>query len=306
MKLRNLTNLIKPTIATIGTFDGVHKGHKALINHLIDSAKQFDQIPVVIVFEEKPKNFFISKKIKSLCSISERKEIINSLGIENIISLRFDKSIQKLSSDEFISELVEKIRIKTFVLGSDSKIGYDQSGYEELKNNHPNIKFVKFLPKKIKGKIISSTLVKKAIEKGNCQETKELLGRFYTIKGKVTEGKNLGEKLGFPTANIIPSPNIVIPKDGIYASIVEYNNKKYYGATSIGKRPTFEKNGQRIIETFILDFNKNIYHKKINVHLISKIRDEQKFNSQEELIDKMNEDIKNIKLLLDKKTYYEQ
>ena len=155
MKLRNLTNLIKPTIATIGTFDGVHKGHKALINHLIDSAKQFDQIPVVIVFEEKPKNFFISKKIKSLCSINERKEIINSLGIENIISLRFDKSIQKLSSDEFISELVEKIRIKTFVLGSDSKIGYDQSGYEELKNNHPNIKFIKFLPKKNKGKIIS-------------------------------------------------------------------------------------------------------------------------------------------------------
>ena len=126
MKLRNLTNLIKPTIATIGTFDGVHVGHQTILNRLIDSAKQFDQIPVVIVFEEKPKNFFISKKIKSLCSINERKEIINSLGIENIISLRFDKSIQKLSSDEFISELVEKIRIKTFVLGSDSKIGYDQ------------------------------------------------------------------------------------------------------------------------------------------------------------------------------------
>ena len=129
-----------------------------------------------------------------------------------------------------------------------------------MKNNHPNIKFIKFLPKKNKGKIISSTLVKQAIEKGNCQETKELLGRFYTIKGKVTEGKNLGEKLGFPTANIIPSPNIVIPKDGIYASIVEYNNKKYYGATSIGKRPTFEKNGQRIIETLpeFLKSNKDL------------------------------------------------
>ena len=112
MKLRDLTNLIKPTIATIGTFDGVHKGHKALINHLIDLAKQFDQIPVVIVFEEKPKNFFLSKKIKSLCTVNERKEIINSLGIENIISLRFDKNIQKLSSDEFISELVEKIKLK--------------------------------------------------------------------------------------------------------------------------------------------------------------------------------------------------
>jgi len=301
MKLRNSTNLIKPTIATIGTFDGVHKGHKALINYLIDSAKQFDQIPVVIVFEEKPKNFFLSKKIKSLCSIIEREKIINSLGIENVISLKFDKNIQKLSSDEFISELVEKIGIKTFILGSDSKIGYDQAGYEELKNSYPNIKFIKFLPKKIKGKIISSTLVKQAIEKGDCEETKELLGRFYTIKGKVTKGKNLGEKLGFPTANIIPSQKIVTPKDGIYASIVEYNNKKYYGATSVGKRPTFEKNGLRIIETFILNFNKNIYHEIINIHLISKIRDEEKFNSKEELIDRMKEDIKNIQITLDKK-----
>tara|TARA_B100000214_G_scaffold374575_1_gene357767 strand:+ start:7205 stop:8119 length:915 start_codon:yes stop_codon:yes gene_type:complete len=301
MKLRNSTNLIKPTIATIGTFDGVHKGHKALINHLIDLARQFDQTPVVIVFEETPKNFFLSKKIRSLCTVSEREKLLNSLGIENIISLRFDKNIQKLSSDEFISELVEKIGIKTFVLGSDSKIGYDQSGYEDLKNNYPNIKFIKFLPKKNKGKIISSTLVKEAIEKGNCEETKELLGRFYNINGKVTKGNNLGEKLGFPTANLIPSSKLVIPKDGIYASIVEYNDKKYYAATSIGKRPTFEKNGQRIIETFILEFNKNIYHKKINVHLVSKIRDEQKFNSQKELIEKMNEDIKNIKLILDKK-----
>ena len=301
MKLRNSTNLIKPTIATIGTFDGVHKGHKALINYLIDSAKQFDQIPVVIVFEEKPKNFFLSKKIKSLCSIIEREKIINSLGIENVISLKFDKNIQKLSSDEFISELVEKIGIKTFILGSDSKIGYDQAGYEELKNSYPNITFIKFLPKKIKGKIISSTLVKQAIEKGDCEETKELLGRFYTIKGKVTKGKNLGEKLGFPTANIIPSQKIVTPKDGIYASIVEYNNKKYYGATSVGKRPTFEKNGLRIIETFILNFNKNIYHEIINIHLISKIRDEEKFNSKEELIDRMKEDIKNIQITLDKK-----
>ncbi|MBC62748.1 MAG: hypothetical protein CL746_00220 [Chloroflexi bacterium] len=305
MKLRTSTNLIKATIATIGTFDGVHKGHKALINHMIDLAKQFDQIPVVIVFEEKPKNFFLSKKIKSLCSISEREKLLNSLGIENIISLKFDKNIQKLSSDEFISELVKKIGIKTFILGNDSKIGHNQAGYEELKDNYPDINFIKFLPKKYNNKIISSTLVKQAIEKGNCEETNELLGRFYTINGKIIKGNNLGEKLGFPTANIIPSQKVVIPKDGIYASIVEYNNKKYYGATSIGKRPTFEKNGQRIIETFILNFNKNIYDEKINIHFISKIRDEEKFNSKEELIDRMKEDIKKIQIRLDKKKYYE-
>ena len=149
MKLRTSTNLIKPTIATIGTFDGVHKGHKALINHLIDLARQFEQTPVVIVFEETPKNFFLSKKIRSLCTVAEREKLLNSLGIENIISLRFDKNIQKLSSDEFITELAKKIGIKTFILGSDSKIGYNQAGYEDLKDNYTDINFIKFLPKKI-------------------------------------------------------------------------------------------------------------------------------------------------------------
>ncbi|MBA31773.1 MAG: riboflavin biosynthesis protein RibF [Chloroflexi bacterium] len=301
MKLRNIPNLFKPTIATIGTFDGVHEGHKSLINYLVKSAKKFDQIPIVIIFEDKPKNFFLTKKIKSLCSLYEREQLIKSLGVENIISLKFDKEIQELSSKKFIDKLKINFGVNTFLLGSDSKIGSDQAGYNELKSNHPDISFIKFMPKKNKGKVISSTLVRKAIKEGDCEKTKDLLGRFYTIEGKVIKGKNLGAKLGFPTANILPSVSKVIPNDGIYASIVEYNKKKYLGATSIGKRPTFEKNGERIIETFIIDFNENIYSKEIKIHLIKKIRDEKKFNSERELIDRMDKDIKKIKLALNSK-----
>ena len=298
MKLRNLSNLVKPSIVTIGTFDGVHQGHKSLINYLVETGKKFHQTPVVIIFKEKPKNFFLRKKILNLCSLDEREQIIKSLVVENIISLKFDKNIQELSSSKFFDSLMNNIGVQTFILGSDSKIGSDQAGYDELKYNHPHIKFIKFKPKKNKGKIISSTLIREAIENGDCEKTKDLLGRFYTIKGRVTKGNNIGEKLGFPTANLIPPLNIVIPKDGIYASIIEYNQKKYYGATSIGKRPTFEKNGKRIIETFIINFNKKIYSEEINIHLVKKIRDEKHFNSENELIDRMNKDINEVKLLL--------
>ena len=291
------------SVVTIGTFDGVHIGHQSLLKFLKVTSEKFKYDPIVIVFKEQPRS--IIRKDTSKLYLSTFKDRVNLISkfISNIVTIDFNEPIKNLKSEEFINILKKHYNTRCIVSGENARIGNDKKLIKDL-----DTKIIKSITTKIQldSKVIfSSSNIQKYIENGNMTETNKLLGRHYSINGIVIKGKRRGHGIGFPTANMLPNNKLLIPNIGIYATITEIKDDKFLSATSIGFNPTFEKDGKLSIETFLIDFNKNIYGEKIKLHFLEKIRNEIKFNDQKELIKQMNLDISYIKksFLQDKKIW---
>ena len=300
-QIKNQRIQSKNSIVTIGTFDGVHIGHQSLLKFLKVTSEKFKYDPIVIVFKEQPRSIIRNDKSKLyLSSLKDRVNLISKF-ISNVVTIDFNESIKNLKSEEFIHLLKKHYNTMCIVSGENARIGNDK---KLIKNINPKI--IKSITTKIEynsNDIFSSSNIQKYIENGNMTETSKLLGRYYCIDGKVIEGKKRGHRSGFPTANMLPNNKLLIPKIGIYASITQIKDEKFLSATSIGFNPTFENDEKINIETFLIDFNKNIYGEKIKLYFLEKIRNEIKFNDQKELIKQMNLDISYIKknFLQDKK-----
>lgn len=288
------TNIItKKSIVTVGTFDGVHIGHQSLFQTLRQESKKSGANSIAIVFKEQPRAIIKKEQNKLyLTTFEERKKLISKY-VDYIIPIDFNESIQNLKSTQFIQILKKNINTIGIVSGDNAKIGCDQKLIKSIDKN-----LIKVINSKIKGnsgEIFSSSNIKKTIEFGKFEKTTEMLGRYYKISGKIVSGKKRGRLLGFPTANIKPSKELLIPCKGIFATIAMIKNTNFLSGTSIGYNPTFEKEKKISIETFIIDFNEDLYNQKISLSFISKIREEKKFESTEDLIKQMHSDISHIK-----------
>lgn len=281
----------KPSIVTIGTFDGIHEGHTSLLTNMINNKNNL--IPIVISFNKSPKDIINKKNSKMIFELNEKKKIIQEIGIEKIIDIDFNQEIQELNCKDFIEILKYSLNMEVLILGEDTLLGKDRKGYQngliEILNSFGS----KLIPipnkKDIKSKI-SSSQIKKSISDGDIEKANLLLGRKFFIKGKVIEGAKIGASLGYPTANIQYNDDLVIPKDGVYKTETHVDGETYLSATSIGDNPTFN-GSEKTIETFIIDFEEDIYNKDIEVSFLEFIRDQIKFNDVESLKKRMSDDI---------------
>jgi riboflavin kinase/FMN adenylyltransferase len=287
----------KPVV-TIGTFDGVHLGHQKVILRLQEFAKQHDGETVIFTFHTHPRLVTSPNEnnLRLLTTLNEKIKLFEKYGIDHLIIYTFDKNFSELSYSEFVEKiLVEKIKTHCLVVGYDHKFGKNrEGGFDYLKKCAEKHKFEieKLDALLVEEDSVSSTKIRNALQNGEIEKANHYLGYQFTLHGEVVEGKQLGRKLGFPTANIEASDKYkIIPGYGVYAVNVELNGANYNGMLNIGTRPTFNKNADnRSIEVNIFDFDGDIYGKEITLNFVGKIRDEQKFENIEMLVNQLEKD----------------
>jgi riboflavin kinase/FMN adenylyltransferase len=275
-------------IATIGFFDGVHKGHEFLLNELIREAKKTKQKSMIVTFANYPKSLIKPEKsVVLITTLSEKLLLLNLYEIDYCLVLDFDENVAKLTAEEFAKFLNIYFSVNVLLLGYDNHFGSDRVTDDE--NSQVFYENTKVFLKQIKAnktlslnQRISSSVIRDYLKRGNIQMVTKLLGRNYSFKGKVVNGNHLGTEIGFPTANIEVEKDKLLPQNGVYAVGVLVDNQQYKGMLNIGNRPTFNGSGITV-EVNIFDFNEYIYGKIIEIQLIKFIREEQKFDSLETL-----------------------
>ena len=285
-------------VITIGNFDGVHIGHQALFHEVIEKADAIDGTSIVMTFEPHPVRVLSQNGHPPLITLYEQKvELIESSGIDVLICIPFTLEFAAISAEEFVKDiLLTRIGMKAIVVGEDYTFGKNRKGDIKLLQTYAkNYGFEVIVADWIlalnkSSDRISSTQTRELVIEGRVAESQKLLGRYYQIRGVVTTGRNRGGRLlGFPTANIILHDELC-PKTGVYAVTVEFGSKTHKGVANIGYSPTFDDHVFSV-EVHLLDFNENIYDRKIRVNFIQRIRDERKFSNISELSDQIKKDI---------------
>ncbi|MBQ5891737.1 MAG: bifunctional riboflavin kinase/FAD synthetase [Bacteroidales bacterium] len=290
-------------ILSIGMFDGVHKGHQALLKELVQEAEREKTCSMVISFDKHPRQVVSDNEneVKILQTDSERIEKLSDSGVDYLVILHFTKEIAKLEASEFLDRVIENINPKALLLGYDNRFGRKGSTqFDDIlaKGEYKNIKIRRTQDCVWYNDIeISSTQIRKALEKGEVSLANQMLGYAYTIEGKVINGYKIGRTLGFPTANIQLTNNKLLPQDGVYAVECQIDDKTYKGVLSIGERATFNIEGKSI-ELHIFFFDSEIYFKEIKIQIKDFLREQQKFSSKEELIEQITKDCENAKNIL--------
>lgn len=302
MKLHtNLNNFhAENPVVTIGTFDGIHLGHQKVILRLNEIAKKQKGESVIFTFYPHPRLVTSPNEsnLRLLTTLKEKIKLFEKFGIDHLVVYPFNKEFSELTYSEFVKQiLVDKMKTNCLVVGYDHKFGKNrEGGFEYLKKcaTQFNFKIERLDALSVDKENVSSTKVREALQIGNIKLANHFLGYHFTLHGTVVTGKQLGRKLGFPTANIEASDkHKIIPGYGVFAVKANVNDKNYNGMLNIGTRPTFNKNADnRSIEVNIFDFTDDIYGQELTLTFIDKIRDEQKFDSIEMLVEQLKKDKK--------------
>ena len=286
---------IGKTGVALGNFDGVHIGHQKLIHSTVESCKENNLSSIIFTFLNHPKN--ITKELNSVKTIitwEEKIELIQSLGVDYLVAVEFDKRFKEMRPEEFVTKiLIEKLNMQKANCGFHYRFGHKAQGNTELLSEMArSYQFDIFVlePVKIENKLVSSTIIRELIATGQMEECIKFLGRRYSLEGTVVLGKQLGKKMGFPTANILVNESRVIPPNGVYITKCFINNNAYDSVTNIGYNPTVGGK-KRLIETYIKGFNKEIYGEVIKIEFYKCIRSEVKFKSIEELKNQIQKDL---------------
>jgi len=278
----------KPTVVTIGTFDGVHIGHKEILKQLTSTAKKEKLVSVILTFFPHPRMVLQKEtEIKLINTIDERVALLEKTGLDTLIIHPFTSEFSRLSALEFIRDiLVTKLNLKKIIIGYDHRFGRNRDAtIEDLIafGKTYDFKVVIIEAQQLEEVSVSSTKIRKALESGNIDIANKYLGYQYSLSGTITSGKGIGKTLNFPTANLhIDETYKLIPKKGVYIVSSKISGKKIYGLTNIGTNPTVGGT-QQTIETYFLDFNENLYDKMLQLEFIIRIRDEEVFKDIESL-----------------------
>jgi riboflavin kinase/FMN adenylyltransferase len=285
-------------IVTMGTFDGVHLGHQKLIRELTETALKRNGEAVVLTYYHHPLETIHSKTFPYLLTEKTVKEnLLYSLGVDCILYLNFTAEMATMEPETFLKKiLLQEVGTKELVIGYDTHFGKKRSGdyklLEKLSLQY-NYQIDMVEPYRLDNRIISSSIIRDLIREGNMQKASQYLGRNYSIKGKVVSGHKIGKSLGYPTVNLKPAEvNKLIPAIGVYFCLLCLDGKQYKGVTNIGYSPTLKNNNIKEIETFILDFDDNIYDKNVELLFLQRIREELTFNSKQALIAQIGKDVK--------------
>lgn len=293
---RNIQQIpqFEKAVITIGTFDGVHLGHAQIMHQLVQTAKAISGQSVVITFYPHPRNVVSSDAIQILTTQEEKYQILESLGVDHLVEVPFDKYFAEQSAEDYIRDfLVSNFNPQIIITGYDHRFGKNRAGdYRLLESFGETFNYtVKEIPAEVLEHItISSTIIREALKKGDVKKAADNLGYAYTLSGTVVEGNKMGRTIGYPTANIQPNnAEKLIPANGVYAVKVSLQGEHFYGMMNIGVRPTV--NGKhRTIEVNIFDFDRVIYGEKISIQFIERIRDERKFENLDALKQQLKDD----------------
>jgi len=295
----------KDMLLTIGVFDGVHLGHKYLISQLKERARQQNLLSGVVTFRQHPLEVLSPQtELPYLTNLEEKVNLLKKEGVEAVITLSFTPELAQLSASQFVSLLKKYLRMRGLVIGPDFALGRDREGNADtLRKLGQEMGFSVTVipPVKINGEIVSSTAIRNALANGDMKRVVSLIGRPFSLQGRVTTGAGRGLKLGFPTANLEIDPKQTLPPEGIYATWAYIDGKAYQSVTNIGRRPTFGGNG-RTVETYILDYHGNLYGRELKIELVERLRGEKRFDTVEELKKQITEDVKRGKAVLDSRT----
>lgn len=293
------------SIVSLGTFDGVHRGHQAILQELQLRAQQTGACATMVTFEPHPQLVLQPmdrKTVGILTTIEEKIKILNDLGLDRLVVAHFSPAFAEMNPHIFVEKiLLRKLQMRQIIIGHDHAFGINRSGNLELLQKLAQINGFtvdSLSPLQLNGKIISSTLIREYLSGGDIDKANKLLGRPYSISGMVVHGHGTGKSLGYPTINLRPySQYKLIPYSGIYASKTYIAGQPYKSVTYIGTRPTYGHT-QRVIESYLLDFKNEVYGQEVDIEFIAYIRGDEKFASPEDLVKQISKDIyKSMELL---------
>ena len=294
---------LSPVALTIGNFDGVHIGHRAMLARLTQAARERGLSPCVMTFEPHPREFFTPEQAPArLSNLREKLELFERFGVERVFIMRFNKRFAQVSAEDFIDRILHQgLQARWVLVGDDFRFGRDRSGtwsaFQAAGQDHG---FKVNAVTVIKGgrKKIGSSTIRHLINKGKLRAAKRLLGRNVSIMGKVVKGDGRGKRLGFPTANI-PIGQELVPPVGVYAVKVRVGSRMFPGMANVGRRPSFRSpHGDVNVEAHLFGFKGTLYHREIIVEFIRKIRDEKMFLSSDKLIVQLQKDKKKVEKIL--------
>lgn len=294
---------ILPCAATIGCFDGVHRGHRFLIDQVYDVARARGLKSAFITFPVHPRVVMQADYQPELLSCLQQKiDLISQLEADYCILLPFTRELSQLSAREFMEFLHNKYRVEVLVIGYDHRFGHNRSeGFEEYCQYGKELGIEVIQAKALveNGNSISSSLIRSLLKEGQVEEANHYLGYCYYLDGTIVNGYKVGRKLGFPTANLLPScDDKLVPAEGVYAVYAYINGTRYPAMLNIGHRPTVNNGSDRSIEAHIIDFHEDIYNKQMRIEFITRLRKEKKFDSLDELVKQLNIDKERISQIL--------
>lgn len=286
----------------IGVFDGVHRGHRQIIDKLVKDAHQKNNHAVILTFDPHPAAVLTSKQIRLLTTPDERAQILFSLGVDTVITQRFTSDLSQVTALDFMTRLKQSLGLAHLLIGYDSALGKGREGdakrlTEIGKDLNYSVEVIPALSSN--DKIISSTEIRNFISTGEIKEANNLLGYHYPLSGVVIHGAGRGKKINFPTANIDYPPHKATPSNGIYACWATLGKEKFMAGTSVGFNPTFTPERQiQSVEAYLLDFERDIYGEELKLEFVTRLRNEEKFNSIEALIEQIGKDVNQTREIL--------
>jgi len=290
----------KETVLTIGVFDGVHLGHQHLLQQLTRLA-QPDYLPTVFTFTNHPITVLRpGTQVRYITTPEQRTRLLKAQGIQLVVGLEFTLEDSRVTARDFATILVETLGMKGLLMGPDSAVGHNRQGdINFLRQLSPQLGFwvEEVQPLVLDGSPVQSRRIREAIWCGDVEAGTRLLGRNFSLAGKVVLGDRRGRDLGFPTANLEIDSEVIIPGDGIYATWAIIDGVRHPSATSIGVRPTFGP-GERLVEAYVMDFDADLYGKHICVEFVRKLRDQEHFSTVDALVDQINRDVADCRLAL--------
>lgn len=298
--------LAAPTVLTIGTFDGLHLGHQALISQLNEAAQKRQAQSAVIAFHPRPKTVLAPHRHPNdyLTTSEERIVLFEKLGLNVLIVIPFSLEFAQTTAYDFMKLLTDHINLIELWSGHDFALGKNREGnIEKLAELGRIFNYTvhEFEPVLVNGQIISSTQIRQLLLAGDIRQAAQLLGRYPSINGKVVKGVQRGRSLGFPTANLATSPERLLPTNGVYATFIQARgeNSRYPSVSNVGVRPSFEGD-ERTVETYIFDFNENIYGQQMTLEFVEHLRPEKKFNGIDDLMAQIKHDSRQARDILAK------
>lgn len=285
----------KPQVMALGYFDGVHLGHQEVIGRAVAYAREHHIPASVMTFHPKPREVLLKEEHSSYLTPMETKmKVMAELGVEQLFVVRFDETFSQISPAAFVKDILFMMDVQHVVVGFDYAFGFRGEGnpqlLQELGAERMTVEVVE--PCRLREAKISSTLIRASLTEGQVKQANELLGRPYEICGTVVPGEGRGNTIGFPTANIEPDDEYIIPRNGVYAVHLYLGNERFGAVMNIGVKPTFHKDGsmKQTLEAHIFDFSRNIYNQQVRIEFIDYLRPEQRFSSVNDLITQIHRD----------------
>jgi len=284
------------SVLTVGTFDGVHRGHQAIIEYLRTRSREKEGVSTLVSFDPHPRSVVHGKDVPLLTTVRERADILEELGIDRLVVIPFSEEFAQLKPEKYVTEvLVQRIGLQEITVGYDHRFGRNRAGdVDLLRKLGPDYGFqVDVIPaQEVDHDVVSSRRIRTVLrEEGDVEKAEELLGRPYQLEGVVARGEGRGRQIGYPTANLaLQDARKLIPKRGVYATLVQLpDGSRHGGMMNIGRRPTFD--GMDVtVEVHLFDFDGDLYGERLSVQFLQRLRDEQKFDSPDALVMQLSED----------------